>query len=44
MPPDWHDTRRPRERDAASLWDMLECARDIVAWIDGKTERAIFRV
>jgi uncharacterized protein with HEPN domain len=38
MPPDWRDSRRPQERDAASFWDMLERARDVVTWIDGKTE------
>lgn len=28
---------RPDERDTAYLWDMLQAARDIVLFVDGKT-------
>lgn len=28
---------RPEERDLAYLWDMLQAARDIVSFVDGKT-------
>lgn len=28
---------RPSERDAAHLWDMLEAAREVVAFTDGIT-------
>ncbi len=31
---------RPEERDPASLWDMLEYARDIQEFMQGKTREA----
>ena len=38
MPLDWRSEDRPRDRDAASIWDMLRCSREIVVWLAGKTE------
>lgn len=38
MRPDFQDSSRPGERDAAAIWDMLECGREVVRWLEGTTE------